>query len=43
MINILNLYAGLGGNRKLWKDCQVTAIEYDPKIAAVYKELNPGG
>jgi len=41
MIKVLNLYAGLGGNRKLWKDCQVTAIEYDPKIAAVYKELNP--
>lgn len=41
-IRVLNLYAGLGGNRKLWKDCQVTAIEYDPKIAAVYQELNPG-
>ena len=37
----LNLYAGLGGNRKLWKDCQVTAIEYDPKIAEIYQELNP--
>jgi len=42
MKRVLNLYAGLGGNRKLWKDCQVTAIEYDPKIAAVYQELNPG-
>jgi DNA (cytosine-5)-methyltransferase 1 len=40
-IRVLNLYAGLGGNRKNWKDCQVTAIEYDPKIAAVYQELNP--
>jgi len=41
-VNILNLYAGVGGNRKLWKDCHVTAIEFDPKIAAVYKKLNPG-
>jgi DNA (cytosine-5)-methyltransferase 1 len=40
-MKILNLYAGLGGNRKLWKDCQVTAVEYDPKIAEVYQELNP--
>jgi DNA (cytosine-5)-methyltransferase 1 len=39
--NVLNLYAGLGGNRKLWENCKVTAIERDPKIAAVYKELNP--
>ncbi len=37
----LNLYAGLGGNRKLWKDCQVTAVERDPKIAEVYQRLNP--
>ena len=38
---VLNLYAGLGGNRKHWKNCEVTAIEFDPKIAAVYKRLNP--
>jgi DNA (cytosine-5)-methyltransferase 1 len=40
-MKVLNLYAGLGGNRKLWKGCEVTAIEYDPKIAAVYQDLNP--
>ncbi len=40
-IKYLNLYAGLGGNRKLLKNVQVTAIERDPKIAAVYKELYP--
>jgi DNA (cytosine-5)-methyltransferase 1 len=40
-MKVLNLYAGLGGNRKLWKGCQVTAIERDPKIASVYKKLHP--
>ena len=40
-MKVLNLYAGLGGNRKLWTDCQVTAIEYNQKIADVYKKLNP--
>ena len=36
-ISILNLYAGLGGNRRLWQDCQVTAVELDPAIASVYQ------
>lgn len=36
-MKVLNLYAGIGGNRKLWTDCEVTAVEYDPKIAAVYQ------
>lgn len=36
----LNLYAGLGGNRKLW-NCPVAAVEKSPKIAAVYKRLFP--
>lgn len=40
-MHILNLYAGLGGNRKLWKNCEVTAVEYSPKIAAVYQKLYP--
>lgn len=40
-MKILNLYAGIGGNRKLWKDVQVTAVELEPKIAAVYKRLYP--
>jgi len=37
MIKVLNLYAGIGGNRKLWKDVEVTAVEYEPKIAKIYK------
>lgn len=37
---ILNIYAGIGGNRKLWGDeYEVTAVEYDPNIAAIYKDL----
>jgi DNA (cytosine-5)-methyltransferase 1 len=40
-MRVLNLYSGLGGNRKLWTDCKVTAVERDPKIAAVYQRLNP--
>lgn len=39
---ILNLYAGLGGNRKDWPDdVHVTAVEKDPEIAAIYKEYFP--
>lgn len=40
-MKVLNLYAGLGGNRKLWDDCEVTAVEMEPRIAALYKRLNP--
>lgn len=40
MNSVLNLYSGLGGNRKLWRDCHVTSIESDPDIAYVFKELH---
>lgn len=41
-MKILNLYAGIGGNRKLWPDSvTVTAIERDRKIARVYEEQFP--
>lgn len=41
-MKILNLYAGIGGNRKLWGDeHQVTAVEYHPGIAAHYQKLYP--
>ena len=36
-MKVLNLYAGLGGNRKLWEDVTVTAVENDEKIAEQYK------
>ncbi len=42
MIRILNLYAGIGGNRKLWgEDIQVVAIENNPDIAKIYKDFFP--
>ena len=41
-MKILNLYAGIGGNRKAWGDeHEVTAIEYDEKIAKIYKQNFP--
>lgn len=40
-MKILNLYAGLGGNRKLWQGHEITAVELDTRIAAVYQRLNP--
>ena len=43
IIKILNLYSGLGGNRKLWNklfsiknQCYITAIENDRAIADIY-------
>ena len=42
-MKILNLYAGIGGNRKLWGDeHEVTAVELDPQIAAIYKDFFQG-
>jgi DNA (cytosine-5)-methyltransferase 1 len=35
---VLNLYAGLGGNRRLWKNVDVTAIENNFKIVDAYKQ-----
>ena len=41
-MKILNLYAGIGGNRKLWgNEHEVTAVEYLPEIAKIYKENFP--
>ena len=46
-MKILNLYAGIGGNRKLWgtqvgyTDIEVTAVENNPKIARIYQDFFP--
>ena len=40
-MRVLNLYAGIGGNRKLWENCEVAAVELDPKIAEVYRSFFP--
>jgi len=40
-MKVLNLYAGIGGNRKLWTDCEVTAVELDEATAEVYQKYFP--
>lgn len=41
-MKILNLYANIGGNRKLWGDNHdITAVEIDPKIAKLYQKFYP--
>jgi DNA (cytosine-5)-methyltransferase 1 len=41
-MKILNLYAGIGGNRKLWGDeHQITAVENEQYIADAYQALYP--
>ena len=35
---VLNLYAGIGGNRKLWDNVEVVAVENDKRIAELYKK-----
>ena len=41
-MRVLDSYAGLGGNRKKWPDyCEVTAVEMEPDIAAVYQAQFP--
>ena len=40
-MQVLNLYACLGGNRAKWTDCEVTAIELDPELARMYQEKFP--
>ena len=42
-MKVLNLYAGIGGNRKLWggADMHITAVEFYPQIASIYKDFFP--
>jgi DNA (cytosine-5)-methyltransferase 1 len=40
-IKILDLYSCIGGNRKLWGDLNVTAVEINPEIAKVYQDYYP--
>ena len=41
-MKILNLYCGIGGNRKLWPDkYNITAVEFNEDIANIYKDLYP--
>jgi DNA (cytosine-5)-methyltransferase 1 len=40
-MKILNLYSGIGGNRKLWEGHEITAVENVPEIAEVYQKFFP--
>lgn len=40
-MKVLNLYAGIGGNRKLWQGADVTAVEMNPDIAKIYQKHFP--
>lgn len=40
-IKILNLYSCIGGNRKLWGDLDITAVEINPEIITIYKHYFP--
>lgn len=41
-MKILNLYCGIGGNRKYWgNEHEITAVEINPDIAAIYKNNFP--
>lgn len=44
-MKILNLYAGIGGNRKFWDECdidlEITAVENNVDIAKIYQDFYP--
>ena len=41
-MKILNLYAGVGGNRMYWgNNHEITAVELNPSVAAAYADLYP--
>jgi len=41
-MKILNLYCGIGGNRKDWgNEHQITAVEINPQIAKIYQDNFP--
>ena len=40
-MKILNLYSGIGGNRKLWQGHEITSVELNPQIAEIYKSFFP--
>lgn len=41
MKKVLNLYSGLGGNRKHWKGAEVTAVEMNKYAASIYRQMYP--
>lgn len=41
VLRVLNLYSGCGGNRKLWDDVEVVAVEFNQAIADIYSHYYP--
>jgi len=41
MLKVLNDFAGVGGNRKLWDKVKVVAVENNPDIAKIYQDFFP--
>lgn len=41
MIRVLNAYAGIGGNRKLWEGVEVVAVDNDPVVCGIYQRFFP--
>ena len=40
-MKVLNLYSGIGGNRKLWNGVDVTAVENNKSVAKIYQDFFP--
>lgn len=40
-VRVLHLFAGIGENRKKWKNVEVTAIECNQEMATIYKAHFP--
>ena len=40
-MKVLNLYAGIGGNRQLWEDVEITAVKNVDYIADAYEQMYP--
>lgn len=40
-MKVLNLYSGLGGNRKFWKGAEVTAVELNEYATSIYRQMYP--
>lgn len=41
LYKVLNLYSGIGGNRLLWENVDVTSVEQNEKIATIYADNFP--
>ena len=40
-MKVLNLYSGVGGNRKFWEGHEITAVELNPRISEIYQDFYP--